>query len=215
MLDIRLIREQPDFVKSRLATRGGDDEMKIDELLQIDGAERAEKTEIQKLQAERKRLNSEIGVLRKDGKSSDQLEGQAEGLNDQIAMRELMLTGESSLSRQREDLLLNIPNLPHAGAPIGTSAIDNPVVRSWGEKPEFDFPVLDHVALGAKLKLFDHPPRAWCLALRASDTRLPSRISCGVGASPTHPEVEDPITLTRTHLLHLCSPVELTAPGVM
>jgi seryl-tRNA synthetase len=51
--------------------------------------------------------------------------------------------------------LLNIPNLPHANAPVGTTAAENPVVRSWGEQPQFDHPVLDHVALGAKLNLFD------------------------------------------------------------
>jgi seryl-tRNA synthetase len=155
MLDIRLIRDQPDFVKSRLATRGGDDADKIDELLEVDRAERRELTEIQKLQAERKRLSKEIGALRKDGKISDELENQVDSLNDQIAIRELMLTGESSLSNQRQNLLLNIPNLPHADVPVGTTAAENPVVRSWGEKPQFDFPVLDHVALGARLKLFD------------------------------------------------------------
>ncbi len=52
-------------------------------------------------------------------------------------------------------MLLNIPNLPHAHAPVGTTAADNPVVRSWGEKPQFNFPVLDHVALGARRNLFD------------------------------------------------------------
>ncbi|HEY2713007.1 MAG TPA: serine--tRNA ligase [Chthoniobacterales bacterium] len=157
MLDIRLVREQPDFVKGRLATRNGRDEAKIDELLEIDLAERIEKTELQKIQAERKQLNREIGILRKEGKSSDHLEQQAEIFNEQIATRELMLAGDSllSLSRKRQDLLLNIPNLPHATVPVGTSAADNPVVRTWSEKPQFDFPVLDHLALGTRLKLFD------------------------------------------------------------
>jgi seryl-tRNA synthetase len=155
MLDIRLIREQPDFVKSRLATRGGDDASKIDELLAVDRAERHEITEIQKRQAERKRLSKEVGVLRSAGKISDELEDRVSALNDQIAISELMLTGEGSLSSQREAMLLNLPNLPHANAPVGTTAAENPVVRSWGEKPQFDFPVLDHVALGAQLKLFD------------------------------------------------------------
>ena len=47
------------------------------------------------------------------------------------------------------------PILPHANAPVGTTAADNPVVRSWGEKPQLPSPVLDHVALGARLQLFD------------------------------------------------------------
>ena len=155
MLDIRLIREEPDFVKSRLATRGGDDASKIDELLALDRSERSEITELQKLQAERKKLSKEIGTLRAAGKPSDELEDRVSYLNDQIGISEVMLTGESSLSERKRLLLLNIPNLPHAGAPPGTTAGDNPVVRSWGEKPQFDFPVLDHVALGARRNLFD------------------------------------------------------------
>ena len=55
----------------------------------------------------------------------------------------------------RRQLLLGIPNLPHADAPIGKDASENPVVRSWGEKPALSGPVLDHVALGTQLKLFD------------------------------------------------------------
>jgi seryl-tRNA synthetase len=51
-------------------------------------------------------------------------------------------------------LLLGIPNLPHPDAPVGKDAKDNPVVRTWGEKPQLKDP-LDHVALGTKLKLFD------------------------------------------------------------
>src|SRR2546423_13875519 len=132
MLDIRLIREQPDFVRSRLATRGEDDDAKIDQLLAVDRAERQEITDIQKLQAERKQLSKQIGVLRAAGKLSNELEDQVASLNDQIAIRELILTGESSLSHQRQTLLLNIPNLPHASVPIGQTPSDNPVIRSWG-----------------------------------------------------------------------------------
>jgi seryl-tRNA synthetase len=155
MLDIRLIREQPDFVKSRLATRGGGDEAKIDEVLALDRQERSEITDVQKLQAEKKKLSKEIGKLRAVGKSSDDLEEKVDFLDNKIAISEIMLTGSSSLSAKKRDLLLNIPNLPHADTPVGTTAADNPVLRSWGEKPQFDFPVLDHVALGAQRKLFD------------------------------------------------------------
>jgi seryl-tRNA synthetase len=52
-------------------------------------------------------------------------------------------------------LLLQIPNLPHANVPIGTNSSENPVVRSWGEKPALGGAILDHIALGEKLKLFD------------------------------------------------------------
>ncbi len=152
MLDIRLLRENPDFVKSRLATRGGGDESKIDEVLAVDGERRKFETALQQDNADRKRLSKEIGGARGRGEDSAALEEKVRQLGDDIS--ELVRQTAQAEERQR-DLLLNIPNLPHEGAPIGQSAADNPVVRTWGEKPELARPVLDHVALGAKLQLFD------------------------------------------------------------
>jgi seryl-tRNA synthetase len=152
MLDIRLIREQPDFVKIRLATRGGDEPAKIDEVLAVDAERRKLETALQRLNADRKRLSKEIGGARGRGENSTELEEQVRKIGDEIA--ELVRqTGEAE--ERQKSLLLNISNLPYAGAPIGKSAADNPVIRSWGEKPEFTGAVLDHVALGAKHKLFD------------------------------------------------------------
>jgi seryl-tRNA synthetase len=152
MLDIRLIREQPDFVKERLATRGGDDAAKIDEVLRVDVERRRAETQLQQLNADRKRLSKEIGGKRSRGEASDELEAQVRGIGDEIAA----LNAQSAAGEeQQRDLLLGLPNLPHAQAPIGSSAADNPVVRSWGEKPQLREPVLDHVSLGAKLRLFD------------------------------------------------------------
>ena len=71
------------------------------------------------------------------------------GIGDEIV--ELVRQTAEAEERQR-DLLLNIPNLPHTGAPVGTTAAENPVVRSWGEKPQLPNPPLDHVALGAQLQ---------------------------------------------------------------
>ena len=68
MLDIRLIREQPDFVKSRLATRGGDEDVaKVDEVLRVDAERRKAETALQQLNADRKRLSKEIGGKRVRG----------------------------------------------------------------------------------------------------------------------------------------------------
>ncbi|MDQ2918523.1 MAG: serine--tRNA ligase, partial [Verrucomicrobiota bacterium] len=133
MLDIRLIREQPDFVKERLTTRGGDDATKIDELLRVDTERRKAETALQQLNADRKRLSKEIGGKRSRGESSNELEDQVREIGDQIA-----LLNQQTVERDEEqrNLLLNIPNLPHAAAPIGKEAKDNPVIRSWGEKPQ-------------------------------------------------------------------------------
>jgi len=152
MLDIRLIREKPDFVKDRLASRGGNDHLKIDEVLAVDAERRKMETALQQFNADRKRLSKEIGAARGRGDDSAEFEERVRKIGDEIA--ELVRQTAEAEERQR-NLLLNIPNLPHADAPRGQSAADNPVVRSWGEKPQFNGPVLDHVALGAKLNLFD------------------------------------------------------------
>ena len=152
MLDIRLIREQPDFVKERLATRGGDDARLIDELLAADARRRKAETSLQQLNADRKRLSKEIGGKRSRGESSDELEAQVRGIGDEIAR----LNAETTASdEEQRELLLRIPNLPHPNAPLGKDASDNPVVRSWGEKPQLSGEVQDHIAIGARLKLFD------------------------------------------------------------
>ena len=152
MLDIRLVREQPEFVKERLATRGGDDASKIDEVLRIDSERRKAETQVQQLNGDRKRLSKEIGGKRSRGEDSAESEERVRGIGDEIAQLNDEIV---RLEEAQRSLLLNIPNLPHANAPIGKDAKDNPVVRSWGEKPQFSAPVQDHVAIGTRLKLFD------------------------------------------------------------
>ncbi len=153
MLDIRLIREQPDLVKGRLATRGGAENVAtIDEVLRVDAERRKAETALQQLNADRKRLSKEIGGKRSRGESSDELETQVREIGDQIS---LLNQQTSAADEQQKTLLLGLPNLPHSNAPIGNDASANPVVRTWGEKAEPSGPVLDHVALGTKLGLFD------------------------------------------------------------
>ncbi len=152
MLDIRLIREQPELVKSRLATRGGDDAKKIGELLRADAERRKMETALQQLNADRKRLSKEIGGKRARGESSEELEERVRQIGEQIAL----LTAQTTAAEEQQTMmLLQIPNLPNANAPLGRDPSANRVVRSWGEKPQFKNAVLDHLALGAKLKLFD------------------------------------------------------------
>ena len=151
MLDIRLIRENPDFVRERLATRGGGDEAQIDEVLRVDAERRKTQTELQRLQSERNRLSREIGGKKSRGEATDDLESSVHKIGEQIIDLNASANG---LDGQQKDLLLEIPNLPHESVPIGKDPSANRVVRSWGEKPRLTEPA-DHVALGAKLKLFN------------------------------------------------------------
>ena len=85
MLDIRFIREKPDFVRERLATRGGGDEAKIDEVLRVDAERRQMETALQQLNADRKRLSKEIGGKKSRSEPTDELEQRVRQIGDQIA----------------------------------------------------------------------------------------------------------------------------------
>jgi len=152
MLDIRLIREKPDFVRERIATRGGDDAAKIDELLKVDAERRKAETELQQLQSERNRLSKEIGAKKSKGEPTKNLEAGVKKTGGQIVDLEQRAT---TLDGQQRNLLLEIPNLPHASVPLGKDPSANKVVREWGKKPQFAGKALDHVALGEKLKILD------------------------------------------------------------
>jgi len=151
MLDIRLIREKPDFVRERLATRGGGDEMKIDEVLRVDGERRKLETSLQQLNADRRRLSKEIGAKRGSGGATAELEARVREIGEAIVD---LNKRTAAAEVEQEGLLLEIANLPHESVPIGKDPSANRLVRSWGEKPRLTEPA-DHVALGAKLKLFD------------------------------------------------------------
>ena len=152
MLDIRLFRERPDFVRERLSTRGEDLSAQVDEVLASDTQRRRAETELQKLNAERNRLSKEIGILRSRKEPSLDLEVRVRNIAEEITRQNAEVTAADEKQR---DLLLNLPNLPHVHAPIGKSADDNPLVREWGEKPSFTFTPLDHVELSTTLKLID------------------------------------------------------------
>ena len=151
MLDIRIVRGQPDFVKSRLALRCSGDEEKIDELLRVDAERRKAETALQALNAERKKLSKAIGGMRSRGQDSLQLENRVRKIGEEIAR---LNEDVNLVDGQQKEMLLEIPNLPHLKVPIGKDASANPVVRSWGAKPNLDSP-LDHVTIGTNLKLFD------------------------------------------------------------
>ncbi len=151
MLDIRQIRDNPDATKARLRTRGADQDADIDALLQIDADRRRAETDLQQLQADRKRLSKQIGSLRAKGEDTADIEAQVKALADDLTA--LAAAATDADTRQR-DLLLGLPNLPQESVPIGRTEADNPVLRHGGEKPTTATGE-DHLAIGARLGLFD------------------------------------------------------------
>jgi seryl-tRNA synthetase len=152
MLDIRLIREQTDIVKERLAARDAGLVSVVDEILACDVKRRAAETRFQQLQADRKRISKEIGMKKGKGEDTSAVEAEVRALGEEIARLE---DEAKQLEAAQRSLLLNVPNLPHAACPRGATAEENPVVREWGEKPALAFPAKSHVELGEKLGLLD------------------------------------------------------------
>jgi len=152
MLDIRLLRDDPEAIKTRVKTRGGDAWTLIDEILVCDEKRRSGETEKQQLQSDRNRISKEIGLLKKAGEDSTEVEAEVRKIGERI--KSIGEEVDAADARQTE-LLLQIPNLPHDACPVGEDETANPVIREWGEKPSFDFEPVDHVELGQKNSLFD------------------------------------------------------------
>ena len=154
MLDIKMIREQPDFVRERLAVRGAGDETRIDELLKLDEQRRKLLAEVEALKATRNRVSKEIGGLmgKKMFAEADARKQETRDLGDQIAELDRQA---SAAELGRDEVLLRLPNLPHATVAIGKTAEDNPLIRTNGEKAEFGFKPKSHVELCESLKLVD------------------------------------------------------------
>jgi len=154
MLDIGLIRKQPDFVKQRLATRGAGDETHIDEILRLDEQRRKALAEVESLKALRNKVSKEIGALMGQKKLAEAEAKKAEtkDLGDKIAALDKQT---AEVDAARDTLMLGLPNLPHESVTVGKTAEDNPVVRVHGEKPNYAFKPKSHVELCESLKLVD------------------------------------------------------------
>lgn len=152
MLDIKFIRENPDTVKQALVNRKA--EADVDGLLELDHLRRAAITEAEQLKTERNAASKTIGGLMKEGKK-DEAEAAKEEvrkIGDRISVLDEQVR---ELDEKIANIVLFIPNLPSATTPVGASEDDNPVLRSWGDKKEFDFEIKPHWDICEELKLVD------------------------------------------------------------
>jgi len=154
MLDVKLIREKPDWVRERLATRGGADESRISEVVALDERRRKALVEVEQLKALRNRVSKEIGALMGQKKLAEAEAKKAETreIGEKIAALDREV---DEVDRQLYNLLIQLPNLPHSSVPVGKSAADNKVVRVVGEKPAFSFTPRKHFEICEALKLVD------------------------------------------------------------
>ncbi len=152
MLDIKLLREQPDFVKARLAVRGADP-VSVDDVLSADARWRACVTEMEGLQARRKQNSDAIGLLMREGKrdEAEHAKAQTREIGERISLlQETTRAAEAA----RDDLLFLVPNLPHASTPPGGEE-QNVVMKTHGEPPTFPFPPKAHWDIAADLDLIN------------------------------------------------------------
>jgi seryl-tRNA synthetase len=150
MLDIRLIREQPDFVKAELAKVGADP-AELDRVLDCDARRRKLQHELDELRAQRTRESRELGKASAEEREPRRSEMRA--LGERISAGEKDLAG---IEKQCEALLLMLPNLPRPFVPVGASEADNRVVRAEGRPAEFTaFEPKPHWELGERLGIID------------------------------------------------------------
>jgi seryl-tRNA synthetase len=150
VLDLKLIRSDPERVKAALARRGASEE--VDELLALDARRRELLPEIEGAQAERKTLSKQIGEAKQAGKDAPEQVAQVQALKERIE------AGKGELERieaELDRLALRLPNLPDPDAPDGMSEEDAVVLREVGEPPRFDFEPRDHLEIGTELGLIE------------------------------------------------------------
>ncbi|MDD4987209.1 MAG: serine--tRNA ligase, partial [Dehalococcoidales bacterium] len=136
MLDIKFIRENTDLIREAIAHRR--DSTSLEAILEVDAERRKKVGELEELRRDRK------DSARKKQTSADEgrdLRGRIRGLEEEVR----------SLESQLNELLLQVPNVPQATVPVGSSEEDNAVIRSWGEIKSTPFPPKPHWELGESL----------------------------------------------------------------
>jgi seryl-tRNA synthetase len=154
MLDLKLIRSEPETVRTALARRGDDAGAEhLDEILELDELRRTAVTEGDELRAHRNEVSRTIGELKREGKDADALIAEMREVGARVDELESRVTA----SEERiQELLLNIPNMPLAEVQAGGEDA-NEVLRTWGTPVRHDFQARPHWELGEELGLLDLP----------------------------------------------------------
>ncbi|HMD97844.1 MAG TPA: serine--tRNA ligase [Terriglobia bacterium] len=150
MLDLAFVRENLDVVKQKMSERGLPDSLADFE--NIDRERRKYLVEAEGFKARRNKLSEEIAGLKRQRQDASALIIESRQLGDRVQELEVKAQAYDS---QLQDLLRQIPNIPHPSVPVGRSADDNREVRRWGEPRRFDFEPKAHWDLGPALGILD------------------------------------------------------------
>jgi seryl-tRNA synthetase len=147
MIDIQLLRKNPEDVAKRLAARGPS-QFDTEQFQRLESARKALQTRVEQAQAARNRIAKEIGQAKGKGQDTGALMQQAEQSKSELDASEREL---AALQAQVQDFLGRIPNIPHDSVPVGTSSEENREERRWGKPPKLEFTAKDHVDIGQGL----------------------------------------------------------------
>jgi len=153
MLDIKLIRENPELIRQGLKNKNAKDV--VDEILSLDEERRSLILKTDELKAKRNQASAQIPVMKKAGQDTTQVLAEMKLVSDQIAHQDELLR---EIEAKIENILRHTPNIAHHSVPVGKSAEENVETKQW-LPDEFsfknDFKVLDHIELGKKLRILD------------------------------------------------------------
>jgi len=154
VIDIKRLRQDPEGVRAALGRRldPAVDGM-VDALLELDRRRRELLVEVEGLKAERNAASEEVARRKKAGQSADELLAVLKASGEKVKGLDAEVR---EIDARLDEMLLNVPNLPHPATPDG-DATGNEVVRHWGERPAFDFEPRPHWEIGERLGLFDLP----------------------------------------------------------
>jgi seryl-tRNA synthetase len=147
MIDIQLLRKDPEGVAKRLAARGAG---AFDAVLfqRYESTRKDLQSAVEQAQASRNRIAKDIGQAKAKGQDVAPLLEQGEKLKALLEKSEVQLT---ALQVEIQEFLKRVPNIPHDSVPAGASSDENREERRWGTPRQFDFPVKDHVDVGEAL----------------------------------------------------------------
>ena len=152
MLDIKFIKENPDLVKTRLASRQKDYSAEIDRLLELDVERRTLIADTEQKKAEQNKISKQIPALKKEGKDVAPIFAEMKKLSDTVKAENEKI---AAIDAEISSILLSIPNTPNELVPIGKDDTDNVELRRWGEPTAFDFEPKAHWDIGKDLKILD------------------------------------------------------------
>ncbi|MEI3604461.1 serine--tRNA ligase [Pseudogracilibacillus sp. SE30717A] len=151
MLDRKLLRNNFEEVKEKLTHRG-EDLSELDNFVQLDQRRRVIIMEVEELKAKRNETSKQISIMKREKKDASSLIQEMQEVGKKIKNLDTEL---EEVDNKLEHVMLSIPNIPHESVPVGEDEEDNVEVRTWGEKPSFDFEVQPHWDIATNLEIVD------------------------------------------------------------